>query len=182
MPERESPPTFADGPVGRDHVSGFEGAFRRSSRGDPGRGVGRLRPSRKPLSLSVDARRIVLVTGIGVGGMDVGRACMHGRPPLRLDPAAGPRVRRPRRHGERLDPSGRRWQGDFWPPHQGRGQAGAGSRAGENRRTAAPTSPESSEPASTPSFTSVSWAASAKARAPMNRLMVKPMPQSTETP
>jgi uncharacterized protein (TIGR00645 family) len=58
------------------------------------------------------------------------------------------------------------------------------SSAGRRASSSAPSTPDSTEPHSTPSLTGVSWSPGrpTKARPPMNRLIVKPMPHSTLTP
>ena len=56
-------------------------------------------------------------------------------------------------------------------------------RGGANRRTSAPKSMHTTEPTSTPILVSASSSGvMAKASSPMNRLIVKPTPQSSATP
>ena len=55
-------------------------------------------------------------------------------------------------------------------------------RAAARAQQRKPTMAEASEPVSTPSLVASTAAGSVKASAPMNRLMVKPMPHSSATP
>ena len=66
---------------------------------------------------------------------------------------------------------------------EGHADSLAGRSPRAKTRTAAPTSADITEPTRTPTFTSSSSSGEVgKARRPMKRLIVKPMPQRSETP